>query len=297
MRSPRIAPAVLAAALLAAPLAAPLAAQHSAAMDGPPPLMAIFIEQVKPFHAAAHERNEQLWSRAMSRAKSPSMSLAMTSSSGPADAWFMTGYASYDAMQKEQAVMASNAAFQAETERLGVIDNEHITGARQIYARYLPELSIPGAVELPKQRYFRVTTYRVRPGHGPDFDQHRKLIIDALRKAGISGAHFAVYQVQSGMPGPAYLVLTPMKSMAELDPNADEDRRYREALGDANRTTMAKLASDAFINVETNVFAVSPKMSYVTREFAAVDSAFWTPKPAPVAKVAQAPAKKDAARP
>jgi hypothetical protein len=55
-----------------------------------------------------------------------------------------------------------------------------------------------------------------------------------------------------------------------------------------------KATGDVFVTMETNVYAFNPSMSYVSKEFAAADPKYWTPKP--VAKRAPAP-KKAAAKP
>jgi hypothetical protein len=90
------------------------------------------------------------------------------------------------------------------------------------------------------------------------------------------------------------MILFPMKSMSEIDASIARAGAIREAAGPENEKALAKLASDGFASVETNIFAFSPAMSYPSKEFVARDPEFWTPKPA--AKAA-APAKKAEAKP
>jgi hypothetical protein len=43
---------------------------------------------------------------------------------------------------------------------------------------------------------------------------------------------------------------------------------------------LMKTAGDVFLSLENNVYAFNPNMSNVSKEFAAGDPKFWTPKPA-----------------
>jgi hypothetical protein len=105
---------------------------------------------------------------------------------------------------------------------------------------------------------------------------------------------WAVYQISGGMPGPTFMLLLPMKSLSKIDAAIARAGTIREAEGPENEKALAKLASDGFATVESNVFAFSPAMSYPSKEFVARDPEFWTPKPE--AKPA-APAKKAGAGP
>ena len=142
-------------------------------------------------------------------------------------------------------------------------------------------------------RYFRLLTFRVRPGHDSDFQDAVKIVRSAYEKAKID-MPWAVYQISGGMPGPTFMLLIPMKSMSEIDAAIARAGAVREAEGPENEKALAKLASDGYASVETNIFAFSPAMSYPSKEFVARNPEFWTPKPA--AKAA-APAKPAEAKP
>jgi len=53
--------------------------------------------------------------------------------------------------------------------------------------------------------------------------------------------------------------------------------RLREAEGDAAER-MQQIAREAYVHTESNLYAVSPEKSHVSKEFAAGDPKFWTPK-------------------
>jgi hypothetical protein len=265
-------------------------AQHEPAM-GPPKVLRIFCEEVKPGKTAQHERNESAWAQAFVRTKYPARILAMTSVSGPSQAWFLEGHDSMASAEKTNQFVEKNAAVKTEFDQLSSRDGEYLSGSHEILATYRPELSYrPGGINIGEYRYFYVTTVRVRPGHTEDFVQSTKLVRDAHEKADVP-EHWAVYQVSLGMPGPTYLIFQPLKSLAEVDAFPEtHGKTFQDALGDEGRKHLGELESAATYSRETNVFAFNPSMSYVAQEVAASDPTFWTPKPAGKA-VAKATAK------
>jgi hypothetical protein len=149
----------------------------------------------------------------MARANWPTHYLAMTAVTGPSEAWFLTGYPSFAAWEKDRDDTDKNTALTAELDRLIEKDGELLTNGRSLVAFLREDLSAGGPVDIPKMRYFRLLTFRVR--QGPE-----------------------------------------------------------------NEKALAKLASDGYASVESNVFAFSPAMSYPSKEFVARDPEFWTPKAA-----------------
>ena len=100
-----------------------------------------------------------------------------------------------------------------------------------------------------------------------------------------------VYTVAAGMPNGTYLVFTPRKSLAEMDPNPAMGKAIQDAMGEDNSKKRQKLLADSVMSSETVIYGFSPKMSYVPKEWAKSGGEFWTPK-APIRTVA---AKKPAA--
>jgi hypothetical protein len=217
----------------------------------------------------------------------------MTTVTGPGEAWFLTGYPSFAAWEKDREGTDKNTALTADLDRLVEKDGELLTNGRSLVAVLRADLSAGGPVDIAKMRYFRLLTFRVRPGHESDFQDAVKIVRSAYEKAKIE-VPWAVYQISGGMPGPTFMLMIPMKSMSEIDATLARAAAIREAEGPENEKALAKLASDGYASVETNVFAFSPAMSYPSKEFVARDPEFWTPKPA--AKAA-APAKQAEAKP
>ena len=266
------------------------AAQQSAPTE-PPKVLAIFREDIKPARSAAHEKVETGYVRASQKAKWPVYYIAMTAVYGGSDAWFLTGYDSFAALQKDHENAEKNTQFTADNERMDALDAEFRTGQRGIVCVLNEEMTLGGGFDVSQMRYFSVNTVRVRPGHDQEYQEARKLILQAVKKAN-TNAHSVVYAVTAGMPSGTYLIFTPRKSLAELDPNPAMAKAVQDALGEDNAKKRQKLLADSVISTETSVYAFSPKMSYVPKEWAKTGGDFWTPKPPPPPRPA---AKKPAA--
>jgi hypothetical protein len=256
----------------------------------PPKVLSIFREDIKAGRGAAHENVETGYVRAMQRAKWPVHYLAMTAAFGGTDALFITAYDSFAALQKDRDDTLKNAQLTADTDRMDAQDAEYRTGQRGMACVLNEELTMGGPVVIPQMRYFSITTVRVRPGHTQEYTEARKIIVDAIKKANVDDIHSAFYSVTAGMPAGTYLIITPRKSLAELDPNPTRAKTIQDAMGQDNDKKRQKLLADSVISTETSIYAFSPKMSYVPKEFAMVGGEFWTPKPSPKPAVAKKPA-------
>ncbi len=269
-----------------------LAAQTSASQM-PPPVLNVFREEIKAGRNAAHETLETGYVQAMAQAKWPVNALGMTSVSGTNEAWFLTGYESFAALEKDRQDTGKNLALQHRFDQLDQQDSEFRTGQRGMMAVYNKELSYhPERLMsgLPKSRYFNVLTVRMRIGHNIEFNQAIRMYLEAMEKANIEGGS-AAYQVLSGAPNGTFLIFTAVKSLAEMDAGAARNQAIFAALGAENGPGLLKLFADSTLTTESTLFAFSPKMSYVSKEWAAADPDFWTPKTRMAARPAAAPRK------
>ncbi|HWO00651.1 MAG TPA: hypothetical protein VNS63_15440 [Blastocatellia bacterium] len=258
------------------------AAVEAHGQAGPPPkVLSIFREEIKAGRGSAHEKVEAGYVRALQKANWPVYSLAMTPAAGGTDAWFMTAYDSFAAMEKDRQSTGKNAQLTADFDRLDALDADFRTGQRSIVCVLNEELSFGGNFDVSQMRYFSVNTVRVRPGHDEEYREARRLLVEAQRKAN-PNAHSVLYAVAAGMPNGTYLVFTPRKSLAELDPNPAVAKAVQDALGEDNSKKRQKLLADSVISTETSIYLFSPRMSYVPKEWAKTGGEFWTPKPPPL---------------
>jgi hypothetical protein len=260
---------------------------------GPPPIAQIYREVVKPGKVPAHEKLETEWTRALANAKFPVNFIAISSLTGPAEAWFLSGYASWAEYEKINNEINGSAAVAAVFARYFPQEADMLADWRGMVARFRDDLSyLPGKEPLGTMRYFSITRTQIRPGHVGEFEEARKMIKAAHEKAKLSDG-FVIYEVTSGAPAGTFLTFVARKSLAEIDQGAQiHGADYMAALGgDSAQKKLAALASSGTINAETNQFAFSPAMSYPSKETVAADPAFWTPKPAMAAPKKPEPKK------
>lgn len=258
--------------LLAVVSTAPLTAQMTGTQP-PPPVLLIARELVKPGKSTAHNQWEAGWPAAFAKANYPTTYLGMNAVSGINEAWFLIGFASFDAMEKDQARMDADAPLTTELRRLGAGESDFLENTRQVIASYVPSVSYKANVDLSKMRYFEILTYTMKPGHEGDFIKAAALVRDGYTKAGIEQP-WAIYRAVTGMPAGTFYVFLPMRSLAALDGAAATDDAMGRALGPDQMNALGKLVTDGVATSQSQVFAFNPKMSYVSKEMKAADP-FW----------------------
>jgi hypothetical protein len=252
--------------------AAPLVAQQ-AAMNGPPPVLWIQRELVKPGKGSAHNDWEAGWPAAFGKANWPTTYIAMNAISGPNESWFLIGYPTFDALEKDFTNTDANASLTAELKRLGAGESDYVESTRGVLAQYVPSLSYNPGVDLAKMRYFEVLTYVMKPGHEGDFGRAATMYRDGYTKAGID-QHWAVYRVTSGLASGTFLVFLPLRSLSTFDRGMAEDQAMARALGAEQMNALNKLVLDGVATYQSQIFGLNPKMSYVSKEMKAADP-FW----------------------
>ncbi len=276
------------AALLVAASAFPAAAQTPAPTpdpNAPPAILNIVREVVKIGKNAAHETNEQAWAGVLAKAQWPTGWLGTTALTGPNEAWYFTGYPSWEAFEKDTTAKEAADSL-VEARKYAALDGELVNTTYQIVARYRPGMSYQPNVELGKMRYFTIDTVRVKPGHEGDFAERWRDIVAAHEKAKLD-EHWAVFSVTAGAPSGTFMFIYARKSLAELDAAGASHTggAYRDAMGEEGRAKNLEMTREIVESDLTNHFAFNPKMSYVPKAWVEADPAFWTPPaPAPAAK-------------
>jgi hypothetical protein len=245
-----------------------------------PSLVTIVREEVKVGRAAEHARIEAGWPAAYERAKSPDYYLAMVSMTGPSEAWYISPYASHAAIGESMKREGADAALTAELARLARADAEVLNGLRTIQAVARPDLSMGAFPDLARQRFWEITTFRVRPGHRAEFDAAAKAYISAAQRSA-PGTTFRTYEVIAGMLTPTFIVFSSVESYALFDQMMANGAQTMQGATADERAVLQKFSTDGMINEETNRFRLDPKQSYVSRETRATDPAFWGPPPRP----------------
>jgi hypothetical protein len=242
-----------------------------------PNMLNIVREEVKVGRVADHAKIEPGWPAAYEKAKSPSFYLALISTTGPSEAWYITPFESNAAIGDSQKRDDADPVLSAELARLSRADADVLTGVRTMQARALKDLSYGAYPDIGKARFFEMTWFRVRPGHEGQFEAAGKAYAASAIRAGANSA-YRVYEIVAGMPGPTYLIISSVGTYAEFDQTmADGDKTMKGFTADEG-TLLQKFMLEGVVNVETQRFRVDPAQSYVPKETRASDRAFWMPK-------------------
>ena len=268
-------------------------AQETESTTPPPKVLVVDREFTKPGKGGSgHEKSESVFVQAFARAKWPQRYLAANSLSGKNRVLFFVGYDSFEAWEKDSAATAANAALSAAVDRAVLNDGDLLSETDVSALTYNEDQSLRAPVDIAHMRYFEISLYRVKPGHRHEWDELVKLVKAAYEK--VPGAHWAMYEAMYGQEGATYVVIVPMKSLAEVDQNMLHDKQFVDAMGEDGMKRLGELESSAVEFHQTNLFQFNAAMSYPRDEWIKADPDFWKPKAAakPAAKTEEKPAAK-----
>ncbi len=254
-------------------------AQESGAKATPPPkILRIDVENLKPGKSgSAHQKTENAFIEAAKKSKTAPHYLAMDSLSGPPRSLFFFSYDSFAAFEKDRQQQMADASLTADIDRAYAEDGELLTGMSSNFYTLRNDITPEPGVSIPTMRYMQITRIKVRIGHQPEWEEYVKMLRANLDKAE-PGRHIALYQSAYGWEnGGMWLLITPMKSLSEVDDADANSAKFREAMGDANLKHYRELAAASIESAQRNLFAFNPDMSYVQDEWATVDP-FWKRK-------------------
>jgi hypothetical protein len=284
---------LLIAWLLVFPLATMASAQDvpSPNLAGSPPQMLVLVHQeFLPGKAAERHRLEVAISRASNQLDVPNSWIDLESISGPSEALFFDPFDSFE--QVDTAVAEWGRIFATHPELARIQDELKalVSEERTVIAVRRDDLGFRHmSIDFSKARFLRVLKVCLHPGHESEFvETFRNLgrAYEAIK----ADTPWVVYQVNVGLPSPTFLVFLPMRSLKKNDDLLDWRRSIREAEGQEASDRAEQIARDAYLETESNLYAISPETSHVSSDFAAGDPAFWSSKP-PAGKAAS---RKDA---
>jgi hypothetical protein len=265
------------------PLAAvlsPVLNAQAAPDDGPPNVLVIHREYLKPGKGGQlHERSESAFVHAFADAKSPYHYFALDSLSGPSRSLFLFSYATFADWEKETAAISSNKALGAKLDQATLMDGDLLTGYDAGVMMLRPDLSLnKGSID--GARYFEITSFVVKPGHVHDFTELAKMYIDTYRKVAPQN-HWDTFEVMYGNPVPTaaggqiFLVFNLMKSLAETDKSIQDSDKFSSELGASGMQKVSELTAASIEASTTNLFVINPRESNPPSEWIKKDPGFW----------------------
>jgi hypothetical protein len=238
-----------------------------------PKFLHIFRESVKAGRAAEHAKWEAGWPAAFEKAGSKHYYLALTSLTGPQEAWFVAPFAS-QAAYGEMLAVEGDPALGPELERLAKGDADFLEQMSAVQAVAVPELSHGTFPDMSKVRFYEVSTFRLKPGYYEDFATATKAYVAAAKRSAPHAA-WRTYAVVAGGYSDTFLVMSSFTSFAEFDTMAAEgDATWKNATPE-EQAALGKFMKEAVLSTLTQRFRVDPGMSYVDAATRAKDPAFW----------------------
>jgi hypothetical protein len=253
--------------------------KDSAWPETAPPKLALLVYQRFPFEKMTESGNALASAaRACANLEVPNSWIVMESVTAEPEVLSFDPFDSFAHVDKAYAAWGPIYAAHPELAKAQAQILGSLTSQRTIVAVRREDLSYrANRIDLSKARFMRVLEVGLHPGREGDFAEAFQKLSAAYEKTN-SDLPWVVYQVNVGMPSPALFAFVPMKSLAQNDDLLNMRERLREAEGDAAER-MQQIAREAYAQTESNLYAISPQKSHVSKEFAAGDPEFWTPRP------------------
>ncbi len=241
----------------------------------PPNVLVVIREFLKPGKSGAvHEKSEQTFVQAMKQANEQTHYFGLTSLTGKSRALFLLGYDSFADWQKDVKAMAGNSALAQQFDQAQQADGELLTSMDQSVFLYQPDKSVGHLTDLGKVRYWEITRIKVRVGHDDDWDALAKLH-DSIY-GNMPDARWFMFVKRFGQDsGSMWVVFTPLNSLDELDAQRAAGKKAWAAATADQKKQADSLEASTIESIESNLFAVDPKMSYAADNWKKSDPGFW----------------------
>lgn len=252
--------------------------KESGSAETAPPKLAVLVYQKFPLDKmAASGKALAAAARACANLEVPNSWMVMDSVTGEPEVLSFDPFDSFAHINKAFAEWGPIYAAHPELAKAQAQINGALASQRTIIAVRRDDLSYrANRIDLSKARFLRVLEVRLRPGHEAEFAEAFQKLGAAYEKID-SDLPWVVYQANVGTPSPAFFAFVPMRTLAQNDDLLNIREKLREAEGNAAER-MRQIAGEAYAQTESNLYAISPEKSHVSKEFAAGDPEFWTSK-------------------
>jgi hypothetical protein len=265
-------------------LAGSMAAHAQTSAVTPPNILDIETISLKPYQDGPYDKVASEYPALSEKLKDPTHVLGMEALTGPPRAIYLSGFDSFEALQKNEEWLLGDSATDAKIDALDAREAQYISEVNHTLWHYRPDLSnnVAGA-DIPHSHYWEVIIFHMRSGHAEQFEELTKLHRDTNLKTG-QNIPWSTYEGLIGVTND-YVVLVPMKSLKDEDTGLAHKKDFGATLGDEGRVRMNKLSEESVASVEDNLWMVNPEWSYVEKSWIEADPQYWAP-PEPAARPA-----------
>ena len=248
------------------------------ATAGPPKFLNMVHQELKPGRSGAYGELETSIARIYSRENIPVFWVELGSITGPSEVLYLNLFDSSEEMAKAMDALSTGLAAHPELVQMqdrllqeNTSNGTSVLGVRRDDMGYRAN-----TIDFSKMRVLRLSTVFVHPGYERAFMETEWSLSEASNKVHARSA-WAVYEVVGGLPEPSFVIVTPMQSLQDIDGIFEASESVKTTEGGALEQHLQELARIAYGTSDTRLFAVGPRMSHVSKKFAASDADFWAP--------------------
>ena len=248
------------------------------ATAGPPKFLNMVHQELKPGRSGAYAELETSIARIYSRENIPVFWVELGSITGPAEVLYLNLFDSSEEMAKAMDALSTGLAAHPELVQMqdrllqeNTSNGTSVLGVRRDDMGYRAN-----TIDFSKMRVLRLSTVFAHPGYERAFMETEWSLSEASNKVHARSA-WAVYEVVGGLPEPSFVIVTPMQSLQDIDGIFEASESVKTTEGGALEQHLQELARIAYGTSDTRLFAVGPRMSRVSKKFAASDADFWAP--------------------
>jgi hypothetical protein len=262
---------------------------------GPPKFLNMVHQELKPGRSGAYAELETSIARIYSRENIPVFWVELGSITGPAEVLYLNLFDSSEEMAKAMDALSTGLAAHPELVQMqdrllqeNTSNGTSVLGVRRDDMGYRAN-----TIDFSKMRVLRLSTVFAHPGYERAFMETEWSLSEASAKVHARSA-WAVYEVVGGLPEPSFVIVTPMQSLQDIDGIFEASESLKTTEGGALEQHLQELARIAYGTSDTRLFVVGPRMSHVSKKFAASDADFWAPatvSTAPPANASKTPPK------
>ncbi len=245
---------------------------------GPPKFLNMIHQELKPGRIGAYDELETSIARIYNRENIAFFWVELESITGTPEVLYLNLFDSSEEMAKSMEALNAGLAAHADLVQMqdrllqeNTSNGTTVLGVRREDMGYRAK-----TIDFSKMRVLRLSTVFAHPGYERAFLETEWSLSEASEKAHAQAA-WAVYQVVGGLPEPAFVIVTPMQSLREIDGVFETSESLKRSDGGALQQHLQELARVAYGTSDTRLFSVGPRMSHVSKKLAAGDADFWQP--------------------
>jgi hypothetical protein len=268
MTPTRLFSSILSLPLIFAALACAQDSKVAESSTTPPHLLVLVHQEFQHGKSSARQKLEVSMNKAWSRLNVPNYWIDLESITGSPEALFFDPFDSYEQMEK--SIDEWNQLYTAHPELAKMREeiNGLLTSERTVVAERRDDISYrQDTIDLSEARFMRVVELHYSAGHEGDFIQTFKILGAAYEKAK-SETPWVVYQVNMGNSSPSFIIFIPMATLKQNDSVLPWTEGFLELEGEEDSQQLQQIARDSFAGSESNLYAISPEMSHVSKKFA-----------------------------